>query len=626
MARKSKAVERTISRSLHSKSCSDDEDSSHNPAAESSSEDQTTTHNTTSHQEDSHDSLTSIKNKMSKKESQDVFRLKVLVFLVLILAAASVSFVVYRLTDSGEAEEFEVQYATASAKVLASFEDIVHKMGSVSTIGVAFTSHGIHSGEKWPFATLPDFDQRVGAARHMSGAFFVGFSPVVTRENFEAWDEYVNSDANLWIDEMVEYQELLGVNGYQSKEMYHKTRVTDRKVDLMHRFDVNGRAVRESSPDGPYYPMWQTSPYVNMSGLINHNIVYRPNVSALVKSIMTTRSAHFGGILTAEPGTYSDLHTRTALLAALHCIEEGREMTYHGEPFVELYLPVFDSFDESEREVIGILAAYIQWEYFLETVITNEDSVQVVVDYECGAESNLVADTDLNGVDSAFTYMLHDGHAELMGYGDVHHGFDAWMRHGFLITDNLDDGTVSGVDVDPTCAYDIHVYPSQKFYDHYRTNLPAVITASIAAVFIFTISVFMFYDYLVERRQEVVLTKATQSTAIVSSLFPKNVRDRLLEIDNGSGHMGLATKTRIQGFLNGEEGEDVATAAPIADLFPNCSVFFADISGFTAWSSTREPAEVFILLQSIFQKFDNLAKRRRVFKVETIGDCCEFVN
>ena len=43
--------------------------------------------------------------------------------------------------------------------------------------------------------------------------------------------------------------------------------------------------------------------------------------------------------------------------------------------------------------------------------------------------------------------------------------------------------------------------------------------------------------------------------------------------------------------------------------------------GFTAWSSMREPAQVFRLLESIYHSFDEIAKRRKVFKVETIGDC-----
>ena len=40
----------------------------------------------------------------------------------------------------------------------------------------------------------------------------------------------------------------------------------------------------------------------------------------------------------------------------------------------------------------------------------------------------------------------------------------------------------------------------------------------------------------------------------------------------------------------------------------------------SAWSSTREPTQVFRLLESIYGAFDTLAERRKIFKVETIGD------
>ena len=44
-------------------------------------------------------------------------------------------------------------------------------------------------------------------------------------------------------------------------------------------------------------------------------------------------------------------------------------------------------------------------------------------------------------------------------------------------------------------------------------------------------------------------------------------------------------------------------------------------TGFTAWSSTREPTQVFTLLETIYNEFDRVAKLRKVFKVETVGDC-----
>lgn len=43
---------------------------------------------------------------------------------------------------------------------------------------------------------------------------------------------------------------------------------------------------------------------------------------------------------------------------------------------------------------------------------------------------------------------------------------------------------------------------------------------------------------------------------------------------------------------------------------------FADIANFTAWSSTREPGHVFMLLESVYGALDRIAEKRGVFKVE----------
>jgi class 3 adenylate cyclase len=78
------------------------------------------------------------------------------------------------------------------------------------------------------------------------------------------------------------------------------------------------------------------------------------------------------------------------------------------------------------------------------------------------------------------------------------------------------------------------------------------------------------------------------------------------------------TKAKLKNFLNDGDMEG-GGSAPIADLFLECTVMFADIAGFTAWSSTREPSQVFTLLESVYGAFDQIAARRGVFKVEVCG-------
>ena len=154
---------------------------------------------------------------------------------------------------------------------------------------------------------------------------------------------------------------------------------------------------------------------------------------------------------------------------------------------------------------------------------------------------------------------------------------------------------------------------------------------------------FCVYCFSVERRQRLVLREAKKSGAIVSSLFPAEYKELLMKEQEEKHKLEaekLKAKTKTTSefakslMLGGgvEEdydafqpvGKSLAPAAPqehIAQLYPECTIFFADIAGFTNWSSTRTPQDVFTLLQTIFGRFDAVAKRRRVYKIETIGDC-----
>eukprot|EP00934_Nitzschia_sp_Nitz4_P002089 Nitzschia sp. Nitz4//scaffold18_size181773//131592//134526//NITZ4_001933-RA/size181773-processed-gene-0.62-mRNA-1//-1//CDS//3329540065//2089//frame0 len=123
-----------------------------------------------------------------------------------------------------------------------------------------------------------------------------------------------------------------------------------------------------------------------------------------------------------------------------------------------------------------------------------------------------------------------------------------------------------------------------------------------------------------------VVATAEKSNALVSSLFPQRVVERLME-NSGGGVNPVPKAPKVKKLdaetwqANLQQNGDFSGSKPIAELFPSASVMFADIVGFTAWSSEREPSQVFELLEKIYASFDHIAKRRKVFKVETIGDC-----
>lgn len=110
---------------------------------------------------------------------------------------------------------------------------------------------------------------------------------------------------------------------------------------------------------------------------------------------------------------------------------------------------------------------------------------------------------------------------------------------------------------------------------------------------------------------------------VVSSLFPSAVRRQVYQENRhaSSSTVLLAEQSSSDHKSLPSHGIGVIGSMPIAEQFDNTTVLFADIAGFTAWSSSRTAVQVFTLLENIYQVFDEVACRHKVFKVETIGDC-----
>lgn len=132
---------------------------------------------------------------------------------------------------------------------------------------------------------------------------------------------------------------------------------------------------------------------------------------------------------------------------------------------------------------------------------------------------------------------------------------------------------------------------------------------SLGIAFLLTALVFCGYVRFVHLRQIKVMQRAIESTAIVESVFPEKVRQRMFEIDDG--------KDELKPLTN--DWTDIASM-PIADLYPECTIMIADLCGFTAWCSVREPIDVFRLLETVYGAFDKIARKRKIWKIETVGD------
>ena len=114
-------------------------------------------------------------------------------------------------------------------------------------------------------------------------------------------------------------------------------------------------------------------------------------------------------------------------------------------------------------------------------------------------------------------------------------------------------------------------------------------------MFLVTTMVFFLYDILVQRRQRMVAGKAARSTAVVASLFPTSVAQRLIQNANVTKKKNTAKTVKLGNVqpvnrannpyleaASDDEGGPLGFGdgpgdKPIAELFPKATVLFADI-------------------------------------------------
>jgi hypothetical protein len=219
------------------------------------------------------------------------------------------------------------------------------------------------------------------------------------------------------------------------------------------------------------------------------------------------------------------------------------------------------------------------------------------------------------------SFELSSGKANFLGYEDVH---EPAMEEYEVLEGNLEmyEDIFDGL-----CSHDLHLYPTEKFRARYAST-HAGAYAAIFGISAALGAIFFVYDMRVTRRQNKTMQSAMRSRAVVNSLFPENIAREMVEapMEVEKGRRSGGNKNEYETFMMDggrslESRNATKASKPLADLFPEATIMFGDLVGFTAWSSLREPHQVFILLETIYASFDEVAARRRVFKVETIGDC-----
>ena len=366
-------------------------------------------------------------------------------------------------------------------------------------------------------------------------------------------------------------------------------------------------------PNDHSWPIWHMSPAKKkiVFANINNNLLdpyYPSSYTDGLPLVQSTGEAVFGGVWNVDEEGY---------------IDEDDDFDDRTVPAAALLYPIFDKITSSEgdpKNVVGVFDLDFEFGPFLSHALPpNSKSITCVV----------------SNCDQQFTYEVTGKEAVYLGAEDLHDtAYNDFMLSTLMTDfDKSPGGTVyNGAPVSKEfCPWKLTVYATKDLQDEFVTSNPVYYMLAVLGVFIFTCMTFIMYDRLVEFRQKKVMKSAVKSDNIVAELFPKTFREELYRrkstlLSNEAGRRGKKGKGweaddddefDLRKSLNLGIGN--GGGPPMAELYPNCTVFFADIAGFTAWSSGRSPTQVFTLLEHVYGAFDKLARRHKVFKIETIG-------
>ncbi|KAL7571614.1 hypothetical protein ACA910_011154 [Epithemia clementina (nom. ined.)] len=519
------------------------------------------------------------------------------------------------------------------------------------------SSSSSSSSSALPFVTLPNWEVHASSARRHGYLEAITFNPLLPDgEAIQQFNQYAVQHMDEWQDESIhEYQKL---NPGSEATQFARVPSNNNDTTFVYkplRDDPMRTRIPSTGLNGqPALPVWMQSPPPQASSAVLFDMYeyWQDAFNAVIASremVLGEMDIIIGKSIDAVVGfdAHNLYHAQIDHKAPFSASTDSSSKWHNGnntnikkdqntstasiQAHGNFYAPVFTSQDTATAEIRGLVAGIFSMDaYLVDTLPNGVRGIRVVIENSCN---------------NSYTYELDGNWPTLLGAGDLSDPRYSHLRLEILF-DEILYRNVNSLDWPKGyCSYKFVVTPTYLYMQDNESNIPFAYSITVAFVFGFMVIVFVVYDVHVQRRNKKMIEQAVCSGALVASIFPAPVRDRLMLSDHSvrsyeSGSIRAVsiggplklnpTKTNLKSFLMenkdldeelNDDTEWLLSSKPIADLFTDTTVIFADICGFTAWSSVREPSQVFTLLETIYRAFDLIAKRRGVFKVETVGDC-----
>ncbi|CAB9512761.1 Receptor-type guanylate cyclase gcy [Seminavis robusta] len=535
----------------------------------------------------------SIEMQLAVGEKTRMMRMKFVMLGALLVFAVALGVATFFIIRQGEEQTFQREFRSYSSEIVAvTTEHVQSSIQSIEAFANSVSSYASSTGMTWPNVTMPDYTSRaIRLADLAADSRLVTVAPFVTNEDKLGFEEYARGVIHEQIQQDLDYQGITDVNATDLEGI----------PEVISYFNLSARQKFVEPPNSPFNPYlvnWQRYPFETPKNriFVMNNMMRIPTIR---NAVTQTRISG---------------HAAATFFEAILGVES------------QIIQPIFDKVlppgSNETKSIVGVVWVVLSWaKYFRNLLPDSGNGIYVVLKSSCGFVT---------------TFLIRGLVAEELGLGDHHDtAYDHMEIQYDFVNFNVDGSSVpDDVCIDKLTLY---LYPSDDLKANYTSSDPYVYMAVVLAIFVLTSVTFLLFDWTVRAREQKVMDRVKLQDKIVSSLFPTTFKDRLYNINddqfdntstlNGSVSSALTfgsatAKKKAQRLLERDlDNPEALRGKPIADLFLETTVFFGDISGFTSWSSVREPAQVLTLLENLYGAFDKIARRHFVFKVETIGDC-----
>ena len=523
---------------------------------------------------------------LAHRNQERLFYKKLTIIVCFVFVAIFVSVAVYGFANSESKRTIEEEFDSCANELMKvatiKFENVVSK-----TSTFALTITGLTNALKdtwplvsWPFVKITDFEAH--ASNYLKETPEVQWTQMamyVNQNQRLAWEAYATSpQSQAWIPRGYAY---LGLD---------PSDVPDITPFIYQRYP-NGTKYREDNifaniedeqgdHNAVYTPLWMGSPTNVVVDDVNYNAIDNPIIEGIYNYLKLEKK---GSPYAISPPLMTNGETSS--------------------PQSMMGTPIYEGFQDTTATVSMLLTS-MTWATLFTDILNAEDSKQIDMFLE-----------DTCNMQSLFAYSLKGPLCTFIGVADKS-ALTNHPQNEFGVSGMMNITTTKG------CNVRVHMLPSTEFVDSSTSN-SWVYAVAIIAIFVIMFGFFIVYDRCLNNQSPNNKMGGFNKSMAFDGSKRRSTKETSFVNPDESAELMTKPSSGLTKSRHGGGGGGALKAMmemPIADLHPNATVLFADIAHFMAWSSVREPSQVFMLLETVFSAYDKLAKKYKVYKVETIGD------